>query len=202
MSDTLDTKLWKPRSVSETRKVYQDWAATYDDDVIGSGYATPARLAAIAAKYCARDLPLLDFGCGTGLSGAALFAAGFATIDGTDLTPEMLDIAQGKMIYRTLWQGNGDAIAVTRGDYATITATGVVSLGAAPPETLGTLLDCLATGGHLALSFNDPTLADPRYVAALDGVMNDGRAMLVAREHGPHLTGKGMGSDVILLRRL
>jgi hypothetical protein len=38
---TFDPKLWTDRSPEETRALYTDWAATYDADVTGAGYATP-----------------------------------------------------------------------------------------------------------------------------------------------------------------
>jgi hypothetical protein len=92
---TFDPKLWTERSPDETRALYTDWAATYDADVTGAGYATPKRLAeALAAHVPDPTAPLLDFGCGTGLSGRALHAAGFTTLDGTDITPG--DAGQGR----------------------------------------------------------------------------------------------------------
>ena len=86
------------------------------------------------------------------------------------------------------------------GDYAAIVATGVISLGAAPPEMLGVLLEALAPGGLLAFSFNDPTLASVDYPAALEAALAT-QAELLFREHGPHLSEKVTGSDVIVLCR-
>ncbi len=45
---------------------------------------------------------ILDLACGTGRIGAWLKARTSAPIDGVDLTPEMLDVARGKGIYRSL----------------------------------------------------------------------------------------------------
>ncbi|MBF9058747.1 methyltransferase domain-containing protein [Rhodobacterales bacterium HKCCSP123] len=195
---TLDTQLWKPRSVEETRALYSGWAKAYDADVTGAGYRTPARLArALAAASEDLAAPILDFGCGTGLSGKALAAEGFTTIDGTDITPEMLAIARSLGLYRTLSLSEpGDAPAP---GYAAIAAIGVVSLGAAPPETLDRLLGALAAGGHLALSYNDATLADARYMAALAAAST--RADLLSEAYGPHLTAKDMGSTVYVFRK-
>jgi hypothetical protein len=63
------------------------------------------------------------------------------------------------------------------------------------------LIDGLSPGGVLALSFNDPTLADGSYDAVLDRHVAKGEVTVTAREHGPHLDDVGMGSDVIVLRR-
>jgi len=199
--DTLDTKLWKPRSVDDTIALYRDWSATYDADVLGSGYVTPTRAATALASLVDLSAPILDFGCGTGLSGQALRDAGFTTIDGTDITPEMLDLARSKKIYRSLWQSNPGELSVKPNTYATILAAGVISLGAAPPETLDLLLQVLPSGGHLAFSYNDPTLTDPSYVGHLEKITDCGNHSIVFREHGPHLPDKGMGSDVIILRK-
>ncbi len=45
---------------------------------------------------------VLDLACGTGRIGAWLKARTTAPIDGVDLTPQMIDVAQGKGIYRSL----------------------------------------------------------------------------------------------------
>ncbi len=199
--DNFDPKLWTPRSVEETQAIYRDWASTYDDDVLKSGYVTPMRIATALAKHAGLGMPVLDFGCGTGLSGQALIDAGFTTVDGTDINPEMLELAKGKAIYRKLWKSEPDEAPVDVGAYQTIIATGVVSLGAAPPETLDMLLNLLPSQGLLALSFNDPTLAHESYTSKLDGILEDGSASMIEREHGPHLPEKGMGSEVIVLRK-
>ncbi|MEM6897470.1 MAG: methyltransferase domain-containing protein [Pseudomonadota bacterium] len=199
---TENSKLWQPRSVEETQKLYADWAESYEADVTRLNYAGPARIAAVLVEHMGdKSLPILDFGCGTGLSGQALHASGFTTIDGTDIAPEMLAQATAKGIYRRTWPGTVGEVDAAPGDYAAITATGVISLGAAPPGMLLTLLDALAPGGLLAFTYNDPTLDDPAYTTALDDLLAAGTATLLFREHGPHLSEKVTGSDVILLRK-
>lgn len=199
--DPMKPQLWTPRPVEETVQVYRDWAGTYDDDVVGRGYETPRRMAGLLARHLAPDAVVLDFGCGTGISGAALSAAGFATIDGTDITDAMVEQAHGKGIYRKLWVGAPGAIPAKPGTYDAIVAAGVISLGAAPPETLGQLIDATSPGAFIVLSFNDPTLEDGSHDAYLDRSIADGQLELILRSHGPHLRDMDMGSDVILLRR-
>ncbi|MEM9317545.1 MAG: methyltransferase domain-containing protein [Pseudomonadota bacterium] len=199
--DGFDPNLWKPRGLEETQALYDNWAKRYDDDVTGAGYQTPARVAqTLAATVPDKSARILDFGCGTGLSGAALVAVGFSEINGTDINKSMIAKAKAKGIYSKLWVSAPGDPDITPGDYAVITATGVVSLGAAPPEMLATLLNCLTPGGYLALSYNDATLADARYVDAMDAACAE-LAELVSKEYGPHLKAKGMGSDVYVLRR-
>ncbi|MFT7106690.1 MAG: putative TPR repeat methyltransferase [Yoonia sp.] len=199
--DVLRPSLWTPRPVKETIAVYADWADNYDAEVTGRGYITPDRLATALTEFAPLDTPILDFGCGTGIGGAALIRAGFQTIDGTDITKEMLTKAESRGIYRKSWHSTPTDMRFATGDYAVIVAAGVISLGAAPAEALRPLVDKLAPDGLLALSFNDPTIGDQSYIDALAAVCDAGLVEVIFREHGPHLDDVGMGSDIIVLRR-
>jgi hypothetical protein len=114
----------------------------------------------------------------------------------------MLEKATARDIYRKTWASTPTDVGFAKGSYPVIVAVGVISLGAAPPETLAPLVDQMPQGGLLALSFNDPTLGDDRYADALDEVRAAGLVEVIFREHGPHLDDVNMGSDVIILRRL
>ncbi|MDD9924175.1 MAG: methyltransferase domain-containing protein [Boseongicola sp.] len=201
--DDAPAGLWTQHSVEETQKIYADWADTYDQDVAKWGYATPGRIAlALRLSGANPDKPTLDFGCGTGLSGLALKAAGFAQIDGTDISPEMLEKAEAHGIYQHLWLSEpGQMGHVKRGDYPIIVATGVISLGAAPPETLDMLLDVLPSGGHLAFSYNEATMSERSYTDKLDVAVLARDIELVFEEEGPHLPAKNMSSVVYILKR-
>ena len=81
----------------ESRKFYDGWAEGYDAEIAENGYATPQRCAeALAAHADSIWAPIMDLGCGTGVSGAALKAAGFECIDGFDFSQAMLDQARPK----------------------------------------------------------------------------------------------------------
>ena len=201
----LNTKfpLWVLRPIKKTLGIYANWAARYDDDLAEAGYETPHRIAAALAKLTTPDARILDFGCGTGLSGQALQIAGFKNLDGIDISAPMLNKAQIRNIYHMLWQGQpGEMTGVTAGQYDVIVAAGVVSLGAAPPETLSMIIDHLAPEGLIGLSFNDPTLDHGSYEAVLDQETSLDRVRTLSCTHGPHLRQQKMGSNVIVLQRL
>ncbi len=195
-------KLWTERPVTETIELYTEWADSYDNDVTSRGYHTPCRMAEALLQF--KDQisgPILDFGCGTGISGVALTLAGFDQIHGTDITEEMLKRAEEKSVYQRLWLSQPGDTPAEPGTYQLIVAAGVISLGAAPPETLSQVLDALAPGGFIAVSFNDPTLKDVRYDAVLDEEIKAGRCEVLLRNNGPHLDDMDMRSDVIIIRR-
>jgi predicted TPR repeat methyltransferase len=204
MSEEEITKsLWTAHTGDEIKQIYANWAESYETDVATWGYATPTRLALALRQSGANiEKPILDFGCGTGLAGMALKAVGFQVIDGTDISSEMLRQAEEKPAYRQVWKGlPGSMGHIRRGDYPAIAASGVVSLGAAPPETLDMLVDAIGPGGLLAFSFNDATLADRQYTDRLDIAVLAPDIELVFEDHGPHLPAKDMMSTIYVLRR-
>jgi len=203
MSDKYLKETYSLDSPQKTQAHYENWAPSYEDEVSAHGYATPARVAeALWAARPQADLPILDYGCGTGLSGMALQQAGFDVIDGIDPTPRMLEGAAAKEIYRKLSTFEiTDPDPLEYGAYQVIAAIGVIGAGAAPPETLDLLIKTLSPGGLLGFSFNDHTLADRLYTDRLAEWLDGGKARLLFREHGPHLPGLDLGSDVYVITR-
>lgn len=200
MTEDHFDKVYRARNEEETRALYDDWANSYDAAVGAEGYATPGRCAAaLHAVIPDADLPILDFGCGTGLSGLALRLAGFTTIDGVDLSDGMLDIARDKDLYRSLTRIEPDS--AVPGGYAAIAAIGVIGAGAAPLVALDRIFDALAPGGKCVFSFNDHTLQDPAFENRVDAVIAEGRFRELFREHGEHLPGKNMKSTVYVIEK-
>ena len=86
------------------RHLFDQFSADYDARMRGQLlYQAPEVLRSLADLVMpgARDLAILDLGCGTGLAGIA-FADIAAAIDGIDLSPQMIAEARGRNIYRTL----------------------------------------------------------------------------------------------------
>lgn len=201
MTDTYLDKVYSARTPDETREIYDAWSKSYEAEVAENGYATPGRVAGALAKYVNdKSAPILDFGCGTGLSGLALKLSGFETIDGMDLSSEMLAEARDKEIYRSLTQVSAHAPPpIAKGDYPVITAIGVIGAGAAPLALFDTLMKALGRGGLFAFSFNDHTLEDPAYEGRLNDWIDPGHARLLFRERGAHLPGIDMKSVVYVV---
>ena len=201
MTDKFLDKVYNARTAEETRDLYDAWSASYEAEVAENGYATPGRCAAALAKHLAdKNAPILDFGCGTGLSGLALKLAGFTTIDGVDLSADMLAQAQDKQAYRRLTQIAPDT--PISGDYTAIAAIGVIGAGAAPISTFDLIMRALPKGGYFVLSFNDHALSDPVNEGRVSEWCDCSAARLLFKEYGPHLPGLDMKSNVYVLEKL
>lgn len=191
-------------NTEQARGLYKNWAETYNAEVAKHGYATPGRCARAVASF-APDLtvPVLDVGCGTGLSGMALKDVGFSTIDGCDISPEMLAKAgEVNDLYRKSWQTDlENPFPFEPGTYAIITAMGVITPSHAPPETIDAILSVLPKDGLLAFSLNDHALEDPTFEARIAENVDTGTARLLFKEHGDHLPGFGLGSVVYVLQK-
>ncbi|MEX5728916.1 putative TPR repeat methyltransferase [Rhodovulum iodosum] len=191
-------KVYDVETRDEVETLYDAWADSYDAELVENGYATPGRVARAMAKTGCKE-PVLDLGCGTGLSAEAMRAEGFQTIDGTDLSAGMLDAARAKGVYRKLWVTDPDAPLPD--GYATIAAVGVVSPGAGGPELLYAMAGALSRGGRLAFSFNDHALADPAYTGHLNELLDTGAFRLLHAEKGDHIPEIGLNSTVYILEK-
>ena len=185
------------------RRYYDDWADSYDAELTANDYRTPQRCAEALARH-ASDLraPVLDFACGTGLSGVALHAAGFACIDGTDISPGMLERARETGAYRHLLPADPDQPLDLRDyGYGAIVACGAIGTGAAPAGCLDWAIDSLTSGGLFVVSLNDHTRQDPDFEGRLTRAVEAGKATMLEAEDGAHLPGLDLRARVCVLRR-
>jgi SAM-dependent methyltransferase len=82
------------------REGYGEWAATYEDVVEDA--MDVALLESVSDVDWPAAREAADLGCGTGRTGAWLAAAGVGAIDGVDITPEMVERARARGVYRRL----------------------------------------------------------------------------------------------------
>lgn len=199
--EALDRVYATPADPESQRALYDEWATSYDHDLEASGYATPARIAAALDEHLGdRAAPILDFGCGTGMSGRAITAAGFTIVDGADLSANMLDEAERAGVYRRLWQMTAGELDVAPGTYRAVVACGVISLGAAPAETLSLVASAVGPGDLVVFSFNDHTIDDEGYMSTLASLTDDAFEV-VSAEVGVHIASRESESTVYVLRR-
>jgi len=131
---------------TDARRVYDDWAATYDDSFAAAwGYVAPRRIAEIFLSEGGEAArPVLDIGAGTGLMAEALPGL---VIDGIDISPEMLARAAAKSLYRTRIEADLTAtLPLTDAAYGGFVTCGTFTHGHVGAECLPELLRLAAPG--------------------------------------------------------
>jgi SAM-dependent methyltransferase len=122
------------------KKLYADWADTYDAGFsVEYGYVAPREVARIFRALCDEaDTPILDVGAGTGLVGEHLRDL---TLDALDISPEMLAVAAGKGLYRATIEADlTTRLPLSDGLYRGVISAGTFTHGHVGAEALPELL--------------------------------------------------------------
>jgi SAM-dependent methyltransferase len=99
----------------DVRTGYGEWVATYEDTVEDA--MDIALLDELREVSWSTVGAVADLGCGTGRTGTWMHDHGVDVIDGVDLTPEMLEVARGREVYRRLVEGDVAATGLQSEDY-------------------------------------------------------------------------------------
>ncbi|QIE55542.1 class I SAM-dependent methyltransferase [Pikeienuella piscinae] len=147
------------RTPEDSRRLYRDWAETYDESFAGAhGYVYPERLAALFAAQpgAGGATPALDIGCGTGLVGVALRAAlPSFELDGVDISAEMLAAARAKAVYRNLIEADLTGVLPFEDSaYGGFISAGTFTHGHVGPEALNELVRIARPGALFVLGVN------------------------------------------------
>ena len=140
-------------TAEDAKRLYAAWADSYDEGFgEAQGYVLPRE---VVRAYIGLGIigAVLDVGAGTGLVGEGLVAAGLGPVDGMDLSPEMLDIARGKGIYRTLIAADVTK-PMTLAPYDAIISAGTFTHGHVGPEGIAMLLDAAQAECQFVISVN------------------------------------------------
>lgn len=127
------------------KDLYGNWAATYDSSFgEGWGYIAPREIAQIYKELAEPATPVLDIGAGTGLIAEHL--AGH-TIDALDITPEMLEQAETKGVYRNLITADLlQSLPLKDASYGGVISSGTFTHGHVGPACLPELIRITAPG--------------------------------------------------------
>lgn len=159
-SDTALDRVYAARDDAELVAAYSAWSSGYDSETAALGYCLPFVILGWIGRYLPRGAgPILDAGCGTGLSGPYLRALGYPDIDGLDFSPEMLAHARRRNAYRNLVAARlGGPLPFADGVYAGFFSTGVFTQGHATAESLDELVRITRPGGLAIFTVRDVVL--------------------------------------------
>ncbi len=198
MTESMHDVMSLGGDVDKLASFYRDWAAGYDEDVASHGYGLPSMMVttlerAVRAhgsspRFEGSRAAVLDAGCGTGLVGVELAAAGYTTIDGVDLSPEMVDLARarttsdGRAVYRHVEGGVDLTIEPPerlrrRADIVTV--GGVFTVGHVPPDSLEKMSMLVRSDGLLVVSTRRAYHEETDFVAVSERLVDEGTLDLI-----------------------
>ncbi|MFL4469172.1 class I SAM-dependent methyltransferase [Tateyamaria armeniaca] len=156
MSDDPDLeRAYALQTPEDSVALYAAWADSYDHGfAIANGYVLHLEVARHYALMGGFG-PVLDVGAGTGLCGAAIADRGIRPVDGTDISPEMLEQARAKGEYRHLFTANIlEGIPLRDGLYQGAVSSGTFTSGHVGAEGIDAVLSAVRPGGWIVLSVN------------------------------------------------
>lgn len=150
-------QVYSATNEAELGEAYAAWANSYDRETAEMGYCLPFLVTSWLARYVPKSKgPLLDAGCGTGLSGPYLEALGYNDIEGFDLSPDMLKLAAARGVYRALKEARlGAELPYPDDRFAAFIASGVFTAGHAPASGLDELVRVTRPGGYGIMTVRD-----------------------------------------------
>lgn len=153
-------KVYAAQSRDELSGAYADWANDYDRQTAELGYGLPFLISAWVARYVRQGpAPILDAGCGTGLSGPFLRALGYTHIEGVDMSAEMLAIAKRRAVYDNLAEAAlGGPLPWKDRHFEAFLSTGVFTDGHAPASSLDELVRVTRPKGHAIFTVRNSVL--------------------------------------------
>ncbi len=164
----------------DNRDLYRRWASTYERSFIEPrGYVYHREVTQVFVDRGGRG-PVLDVGCGTGIVGEALRAAGPGPVDGIDISAEMLAQAAakssaGEPTYRHLVEADlTQGAPLESGQYGGVVSAGTFTHGHLGPEVLDELVRLLAPGGVLAVGVNAEHYTARGFAERLDALVERG----------------------------
>jgi predicted TPR repeat methyltransferase len=185
LSDTDRSKhlqsVYNAKDSQEAAELYDNWAEDYEQSILSWGYATPAVAAGFFGRYVdPREGTVLDAGAGTGMMGEVLAPLGYQDLVGIDISPEMLELARKKGMYKELRQMElGRQLDLPTDAFSAVVSTGVFAAGHAPPESFEELIRTTKSGGHMIFSVRTDVYEDGGFKDKQEALEREGKWQLV-----------------------
>ena len=163
---TLD-KVYTAQNHEELMEAYKTWASDYDADVVDTfGYVAHivSAQALDRALKGRRDVTVLDAGSGTGLVGEELHKLGYTTMDALDYSPDMLEEAEKKKLYRVYIQADmSQPLELDDNSYDAVVCSGTFTYGHVKANAFDELVRVTRPGGVICFTVREGAYSDYGY---------------------------------------
>jgi predicted TPR repeat methyltransferase len=189
-----------PRDVAA---YYDAWAEGYDADLDAWAYEAPVRVAEYLRARVPADAAVLDAGCGTGLAGRALAAAGFTVVDGVDVSERSLAVARRTGAYRRLASADlqSPPLPLDADAYDGLACVGVMTYLPDSEATLAEFVRLVRPGGAVVLTQRTDLHEERAFGPLLEGLAEAGTiGDLTISEPQRYLPGNAEYADTLRVR--
>ncbi len=201
-----DDKSWLRRPLTDSADIashYDGWAATYEAELVGewrydAPFEAARRLAAMGVGG-----PVLDIGCGIGLTGRALRAEGFTDLEGIDLSEASLAVAREGGNYREVRRHDFNEAPLPFPDnhFAAVVCVGVLSYAWDPRKLILDMCRVAQPGGAICFTHRSDLWDEQDFSAVVTGLLDDGHlAEAQWSEPRPYMPGNEDFTDQIGVR--
>lgn len=189
-------------------QLYDDWATTYDEDMLNASqdYVAPALaaqtvLASLGTATIARDVAILDAGCGTGLVGVHLAKLGAGPVDGVDLSAGMLEVARKTGAYGELHVADlSKPLEVADGKYDVVTCVGTLTQGHVGPGVLREFVRVVRKGGLVVATVRETVWKEQGFDEEVKRLVADGQVQLMGAELEEYRRGAAAKAYMVRLK--
>ena len=179
----LVTEAYNLRDEASMIEFYQKWAEDYDRVMLEElGYESPLKIAQQLRDHLPdSNAEIFDIGCGTGLTCVFLADQGYTRIDGIDISPDMVQVAGKRGIYRELLVGDvNQALERDDASYDGVISSGTFTHGHVGPEPLDEILRILKPGGFLACTVHQDLWREMGFAAKFESLVSRGSARQIS----------------------
>jgi predicted TPR repeat methyltransferase len=180
-TDQWIDKVYRASDRDSLKATYDQWAQSYDADMLLTGYLHYAVLTGLVCRHAPRkDAAILDAGVGTGALGSLLNVLGYNNLSGLDMSAGMLAKARDRKCYADLRQAVlGEKLDFVDESFDAIISTGTFTEGHAPASAFDELVRMLETDGVMIFTIAAMVWEEKGFKAKLDGFVRAGVLKLV-----------------------
>ncbi|KAH6210146.1 hypothetical protein HBI15_153850 [Parastagonospora nodorum] len=209
---TLLERVFAASSTEESRKLYNEWAVTYDKDMTEHEFTAPRLVAEAVTRglklnhmrnpqESLSNTTIADAGCGTGLVGVEMAKLGAKNIDGLDISQGMLDVASKTGAYRNVKTTDlTSRLPFADGTYDVVTCCGTFTHGHLGPEPLEEFLRVIKIGGIVVATILESHWQEAGFDMAVERLAKEGKAKVVENECRGYRKDAG-GGRILVLRK-
>ena len=174
-------KLYNSQNNQELLDYYNEWSPKYDQELVNQcNYVAPQKVVTVLSGFVSPDAKILDAGAGTGLVGEILQQNGYSNLEGIDISAEMLEQAQVKHVYTSLYQKvMGEPLGFPADTFDAITSVGVFTYGHAPSSSFDELIRITKPGGYILFTLRLDFYENSDFPQKLTALEESGKWQLV-----------------------